>query len=56
MEPNENSKNIHLFTACKLRWKRLRTIMNPVFSTAKLREVPMRLYIYNHGFGPHEKY
>ena len=29
----------HLFTASRLRWKKMRNIMNPTFSSAKLREL-----------------
>ncbi len=38
----DESKNLSLITATKLRWKQMRTIMNPTFSSHKLREV--RIY------------
>ena len=36
---SEDNEKIGLFSASKLRWKRMRNIMNPTFSTSKLREV-----------------
>lgn len=35
----ENANRLSLFQSSKLRWKRLRNIMNPTFSTSKLREL-----------------
>ncbi|CAF3064566.1 unnamed protein product [Rotaria sp. Silwood2] len=34
------SKNIHLFTATNLRWKRQRFVINPTFSSSKLKQMP----------------
>lgn len=35
----ENDSSHSLFTSSKSNWKRMRTIMNPTFSSAKLREL-----------------
>ncbi|RNA38412.1 cytochrome P450 3A29-like [Brachionus plicatilis] len=35
----ENDPSSNLFTSTKSRWKRMRMIMNPTFSSAKLREL-----------------
>nr|QUF59379.1 cytochrome p450 CYP3045C2 [Brachionus angularis] len=35
----ENSKHSNLFTSTKSRWKKMRTIMNPTFSSSKLKEL-----------------
>ncbi len=37
--PSDDSPRLGLFMATKSRWKRMRVIMNPTFSSAKLREV-----------------
>lgn len=35
----DHVKEVHMFGARGLRWKRLRTIANPTFSVAKIKEV-----------------
>ncbi|CAF5170438.1 unnamed protein product, partial [Rotaria sp. Silwood1] len=37
VEPN--AKNAHLFVARGLRWKRQRFVMNPTFSSLKLKQM-----------------
>ncbi len=44
LSPSDDSPNQNLLRATKSRWKRMRVIMNPTFSSAKLREVK-----YNYG-------
>ncbi|CAF0750463.1 unnamed protein product [Brachionus calyciflorus] len=39
MDKKEDDPSAHLFQSSKARWKRMRTIMNPTFSSAKLREL-----------------
>lgn len=39
LDKKENDPGSHLFQSSKSRWKRMRTIMNPTFSSAKLREL-----------------
>lgn len=36
---SDNNKNHNLFGACKTKWKTMRTIMNPTFSSLKLRKL-----------------
>lgn len=42
--PSDNSSLINLFDATGTRWKSMRTIMNPTFSSVKLKEVS---YFFN---------
>ena len=42
----EDSPLVNLFIATKSRWKRMRVIMNPTFSTAKLREVRFEINVF----------
>ncbi len=39
LDRGEDSQDVGLFLATKTRWKKMRTIINPTFSAAKLREV-----------------
>lgn len=39
MQTDDNSGNVDLFNASKDTWKRLRNIINPTFSSHKLKEV-----------------
>ena len=42
MSFKDNEPLSDLFMATRSRWKRMRTIMNPTFSSAKLKEVSYR--------------
>ncbi len=44
LQPSDSSPSKSLLVAIKGRWKRMRLIMNPTFSSAKLKEV----FIENH--------
>ena len=35
----DNDPRVDVFSANRARWKRMRTIMNPTFSSSKLRDV-----------------
>lgn len=39
LQHKEDAPNINLLLAARGRWKRLRLIMNPTFSSSKLKEV-----------------
>lgn len=39
MSRDEDAPDHALFTASRNRWKKMRSIMNPTFSSAKLREI-----------------
>ncbi len=39
LDRGEKDHRVSLFMATKTLWKKMRTIMNPTFSTAKIREV-----------------
>jgi cytochrome P450 len=39
LERSDDSHMDHLLSASRLKWKRMRNIMNPTFSSAKLREL-----------------
>jgi cytochrome P450 len=39
LERSDGSHMDHLLSASRLKWKRMRNIMNPTFSSAKLREL-----------------
>lgn len=41
LQHREDAPNINLLLAARGRWKRLRLIMNPTFSSSKLKEVPI---------------
>jgi hypothetical protein len=43
---DDDHPSLGLFSATRSRWKRMRVIMNPTFSTAKLREVFDNLFLY----------
>lgn len=38
------SKDVHLFSATGLRWKRQRFIINPIFSSAKLKQMTLLIH------------
>lgn len=40
---SDDDPHLDLFQSSRARWKRMRTIMNPTFSSAKLREVKLKL-------------
>ena len=39
ISPNDNHSSVNLINSTGLRWKRMRNIMNPTFSSAKLRDL-----------------
>lgn len=39
ISPNDDHPSLNLINSTGLRWKRMRNIMNPTFSSAKLREL-----------------
>lgn len=41
---NPKSKDVHLFSATGLRWKRQRFIINPIFSSAKLKQMTLLIH------------
>ena len=41
----DNADKVDLFVAVKSKWKKMRTIMNPTFSSYKLREVFEKVYL-----------
>ncbi len=43
---DDDHPSLGLFAATRSRWKRMRVIMNPTFSTAKLREVKINQIIF----------
>jgi len=42
---SDNAENVDLFQASKARWKKMRNIMNPTFSSLKLKEVSHKSFI-----------
>ena len=41
MGPRDEDSALSLFLATRSRWKRMRVILNPTFSTAKLRDISL---------------